>query len=146
MKRQEAVLLIESLVTTYHNRAYYIGILDEITDAKPFRAKVRITGVLEYPTQFNHNTNGTFLPEIFPCPFGKIIDVGSEIKKYAEDVPDYNQSVLHALDDYICKCKYHMESINAGQHSFYLFSYKNGEKLLGILERHKEIYKNRENN
>jgi hypothetical protein len=50
MRRKEAEKLIGQRVEAYTGSwGAYIGILEEIIDARPFRAKVRITEVLQVP-------------------------------------------------------------------------------------------------
>jgi len=89
MRRKEAEKLIGQRVEAYTvNWGAYIGILEEITDSRPFRAKVRITEVLKVPE---------FKPVLRE---GRVITVGAiHLKKCEKPAKTYQESLKEALEN-----------------------------------------------
>ena len=98
MKRQEAERFIGKTVACWTAlRGSYIGTLIEITNHRPWRGKVRILAITEYPVQGLSNYSAGFKMRK-PAGFGDVWEFGnSSIVPYDGDVPDYRESLVCAL-------------------------------------------------
>lgn len=103
MKRNEAEELIGSLVITgLIKGGIYIGELLDITPSKPFRANVKIKGVLKHPELYNHNTKPLcFKRTVEVIRENEIVDTGNSIEKYEDKLISYDYSLKSALLKYL---------------------------------------------
>lgn len=97
MTRQEAQKLIGKTVFAWTGlRGCYIGELIEVLPTRPWRGKVKILAVVEYPVQ-GLGANRMFR-ERRPAHFGEVWEFGGiNIKPYEGEVPDYQASLETAL-------------------------------------------------
>ena len=100
MTRQEASELIGKNVFCWTGlRGCYIGRLLEVVPVRPWRGKVEICAVAEYPVQ-GMSANGAGFKRRKPAAFGAIWEFGnSSIKEHTGVVPDYQNSIIEALQN-----------------------------------------------
>ncbi len=103
MNRNEAEQLMGSLVITGSIKGgLYIGELVEIIPSKPFRANVKIKGVLQHPELYNHNTTPLcFKDTVTVLRENEIVNTGNSILKYEDILVSYDDSLKNALSKYL---------------------------------------------
>lgn len=99
MTRQEAEKLIGKTVFAWSGlRGCYLGELVEVLPARPWRGRVRILAVVEYPVQGLSAVGPRQFRERRPARFGEVWEFGGiNIKLYEGEIPDYRASLEAAL-------------------------------------------------
>jgi len=102
LKRQEAEKLIGKTVSCWTAlRGCYIGELLEVTKDRPWRARVRILAVTEYPVQGLSQFSIGYRKRK-PADYGDVWEFGnSSIVPYDGVVPDYRDSLVHSVEQKI---------------------------------------------
>lgn len=97
MIRQEAQKLVGKTVFAWTGlRGCYIGELIEVLPTRPWRGRVKILAVVEYPVQ-GLGANRMFR-ERRPARFGEVWEFGGiNIKPHEGEMPDYQASLENAL-------------------------------------------------
>lgn len=133
MKITEAQKLIGELVITgYLKGGLYIAELLEIIPTKPFRAKVKILALYEYPPLYPHHTRGctedykgNILKE------NEVVITSCNITHFQESLPTYEESLKLAINSYLRKVDKTYQSYLEDKrfHSCYIYSKADCEKL-----------------
>lgn len=98
MTRDEAEKLIGKTVHCWSAlNGCYIGELLEVLPSRPWRGRVKILAVTEYPVQGLSDFRPGFRARK-PAGYGEIRDFGGiNIKEYCGEVPDYKASLVQVL-------------------------------------------------
>lgn len=104
MTRREAEKLVGKTVFAWTGlRGCYIGELIEVLPTRPWRGRVKILAVVEYPVQ-GLGANRIMFRERRPARFGEVWEFGGiNIKPHEGEVPDYQVSLDAALRQAISK-------------------------------------------
>ena len=109
MRQSEAPQYIGKPVTAFTSLwGKYVGILVEMDERHPYRAKVEIKAVLVYP----HVSPFMFKGKVTgrkPLKYNFVLDVGAiNVKPYDGEIPDYCESLKESLNKAITS----MEELN----------------------------------
>lgn len=111
MNRTEAVALIGKPVAAWSGLwGQYIGELVEVTRDRPWRGRVRIRAVVEYPVQ-GRAVLAMGFRERRPYAEGEVHDFGAvNIRPHGGEIPPYTESLraalVRSLEQHTSACKY----------------------------------------